>query len=543
MKRLFACFLVLALAFTANAQQTTKGYVTIGTGAGSGPSSGMYNLDAFDDFGKCLKTASHFGREVHFLAGTYDIDAPFVDGTSNLLITAEPGAVFNIANTAAVGAFDLSGGYVTIDGLHFTVGTFTNSQIVIRLTGTFQTVRNCDFLVSTASGNTSTPMTMVQASGALDPTIDKNSFLPNKGVRCVYLLEGHGGWITYNLFRNTSTSGIAGTGEPPSASVSSRKCFEVVRIEGGQWFQVTDNWVWGLGDSTDPVSKIFYYNRLGTPTSSEEGHFTISRNRVEEVYATKAAIQVQGGRWFNIDNNRIGWLRDSLEDVGEAAIYVSATESSPGTEDGADIATSGSISGNELHNTCKSHNPPIGGGNDSLSSAIYIGYAKNLNISDNVCTLMYSYASIVFDGQKCDQISCTNNLIHSNDITQEYGFAIIGGSGARIYFHDNQVFDVSTADVLSLSTASIYSGVRGYSKTTSLTFTASGATIAGSAAELQAFPINSWIWTEGASNAGNNGFHRITATNGTTLTVTPANLVNETVSCTIISLNSNSFNP
>lgn len=507
-----------------------SGFATVGTGT---TSRGTFNLSNFGSVSACIQEALSQSPGVVLLAGDWQLDQAITMPGEGRALTLGPGCVLRNAVSGAAGVLSVTGARCQIIGKggKIVVSNWVNSQAVVSVAsgGNWFVAKDLFVDVTASGGNTTTPMTVLSVVGVLEPRIENNVILPNKGVRAIHLSEGHGGRIVGNRIRNDSLLGIgSAASEPPQIAVPSRKCFEAIRVDGGQWFTVKENLLWGLGDSTDPLMEGIIYNWQTTPTVSEEGHFTLRENQIEECYmGSGRAIALMGARWFNCDQNKIGWLRDSLTSLGHAAIYVGGRIISGSESAVADDATAnGTLFGNEIHNPSASHAPPIGGGNDKYGATIYVSYAKNLLIGPTLATLSFGYASMVLDLARCDQVSVFGHLAVSNDITGEAGILLLN-SGGHVRFFGNIAHDFQIDNVAGATPTTVdLTGLEGYELTgTTISFDNASGEIRDSGNGLAKFKRGGWVWVEGAGAGTNAGkFFRVTTVDvtGSDITVTPA---------------------
>lgn len=414
-----------------------------------------------------------YGQAI-LLPGVYQFVEPLSGSFNGARITGPATAVLKSVGSGSVGLFDLTGDHILIDGIKLQVDTFVNSQAVVKLSGKYARITRCVMDVTTSSGNTTTPMNLIELNTCFEPEITENLIHPNKGVRVLKMTEGHGGTISRNRVRNATNEGIGGAAELPAEDTDYRLVYRVFEFQGAQWFSCEDNIIWNLGTTGagNTVNRGIYYNKTTTIASSEEAHFSIRRNKIEAIAFEANAIMIAGAQWFSCDENQIGWAKGVPADLTDGGIWIGAritddalTEST----DAADASTQGTVRNNQIHNFAASHTPPVDLSNDSLAVGIYLSRCKKIQVHDNNLTLIFGFAGILANSTVNSDLSFQGNYIASNDITAEWGIAFFGTIGGNYRFSDNVALDMwtgGTSGVIQTTLTSATANVTGLTNPT-----------------------------------------------------------------------------
>lgn len=518
----------------------TAGIATIGDSDSSDGdnSSGIFNVAKNVSPASVMQQAIEHANTLHFLKGTYTFTAPWSSGRSNVRIEADPGATFVLANTSAVGLFDLSGDYVSVQNIKVSVPTWTNSQTVMKFSGKFPRIEYSVADVTASSGNTdATPMTLFEFSSCLQPWFCFNVVHPAKGVRVSKAMNCDGGNFCFNQIRNKVAVGIGATGELPGTDTEYRLMYRGLEFQGGGWFYCDDNRVYDIGTTGagNQCDKVIYYNQQTTPSGTENGHFSICRNKIEAVAPVRSFIHIAGGAWFICDGNECGYAKDVCTALGTADIVLTSRITDDATTEDTNASyatTNGTVRNNQLHRFTGGHVPPVGGGDDSFGANLYMSRTKNVAVIGNICTLIYGYSAFLIDSTTCTDLAFFENFFVSNDITAEYGIAFIGTAGGNYSFRGNFGRNIGSGVIMpGLTGSDIGYGLLGWKATAKVTITFNtNGTIADSANGLARIKAGNWIWlAQGAGGSGsvaanNLGMRRVTAAaaGGGSITVEPA---------------------
>ncbi len=468
MRRFLTTLLFLLLAV-----QAVAGIPTVGPANSTADFKQLPGEGPQDTLRRCL----NIHGVAWFLPGTYQFTNELSGAFNNVKIMGMPGAILKPVASGSVGLFDLSGTNIQIDGIKIQVDTFVDSQAVIKLTGRYPRVTNCLIDVTTSSGNTTTPMNLIEVTQCLEPVITDNLVHPNKGIRVLNVTEGHGGTFSRNRIRNETNEGIGGAAELPAEDTDYRLLYRGFQFNGAQWFSCEDNLFWNLGTTGagNTVNRVIYYNKTTTISSSEEAHFSIRRNRVEAVACEANAVMVAGAQWFVIDENQLGWAKGVPNELTDAAIWIGARitdDALSESADAADASTQGTIRNNQIHNFAASHTPPVDLTDDSLAAGIYFSRCKRLQIHDNNITLCFGYAGMIANSTTSTDLSFQGNYIVSNDITAEWGIAFFGTVGGNYRFSDNVAVDMWSSGTSGVIQTTLTSAT---ANTTGLTNAVSGS--------------------------------------------------------------------
>lgn len=423
-KYLLTLLIAMSACLPTFGQTSTKGLVTVGTGASSGASSGNFNLDQFDDFGKMMKVASHYARHVHLLSGTYTVTAPFVDGTSNLYISGEPGAQLVVANTQSVSLFNLSGDRVLLEGLNISIPTYTASQNTIRFAGKYNTMKNSFINMTATNGDTSTPMGLMLFDNALEPHMDGNTILPNKALQVLTWSYGNGGTFNNNTIRNESLTGFGGVGE--NLAGETRLGWRVINGVGCQNVQCAWNRIWGLGAlTTNEIPAVIMFRRQHTgidgtldgpshdQTGTLQGQIDISHNQINGV-AANVFVHLRGVIEFHVDDNIFGSSLDVMDGSTEAAVLLDNETSTDGVSVETGICGSGTVNDNTFNNCAKVN---------SQASDIKFWRTKKVMAQGNICHISSSTQAFLVNVDKSSTLSIWGNYFDGDQKYSKWGVA------------------------------------------------------------------------------------------------------------------------
>lgn len=399
----------------------TSGVATIGDGQ---TSSGIFNANATGisgDMVKLFNTAVHHASHLHFLRGTYTFAHPIVSGRSNIEISADPGAKFVVDNDDATGLFDLSGSNTVLRDLYVSVDGWTNDQEVIKLSGAWQKIEGCTFEVTTAGGNTTTPMDLVEFSNALEPEMRRCTVLPNIGTRVLDWDHGHGGVFENNVVRNTTKTGFGGQGE--SLTAETRACWQVVRAIGAQNISIRQNRVWALGTvTTGELTDVFYLQRdhdginddldVSSGVGTLDGQVHFEGNQIGAV-ASGCFLRMRGVLEYVVQGNLFGSSLATMNAAGEAAIVLDTEGATSSGEIG--ITGSGTITGNVFNNCAVAA---------SAASMIYHKRAKKDLIQGNIFHLTNSTQAVMYNVDDSSTTGIQGNYFDGDEANSRWGVAI-----------------------------------------------------------------------------------------------------------------------
>ena len=351
----------------------------------------------------------------HILPGTYQFTAPLSVPYSNIRITGTKGAKLK-PSTSSVGLFSFTGDRITLDGFAVEVSTYTNDQSVIKFTSSDDiTVNNVTMDVTTSSGSSSNPLTLVHFVTSANKKITGNSFFPNTGVRILYdesndldtttiTQAGSGLQVIGNYF---GTDNMSYTETP-------RNCYRVMQLLGTEFNVIVGNRFWQMGaKTTAELDKVIFIRKHGNLAISgagsfdliESGHMMILGNTFERC-ASPSIIELWGAGSCDIVGNVIG-LSAKLSDgdgcsnaAGEGAIQIYGDD---GTRTGIKTETC-LISGNELHNLATAATD---------GAFIYATRIQSLKITGNSFQVCSSNNAIRIDGNKTERTVITSNTFRS----------------------------------------------------------------------------------------------------------------------------------
>lgn len=471
-----------------------RGSIDIGTGIIGG--IGHVNVSGGGDHQAINAVLSSLrnsgGGTARLTAGQYHLGGPIdLSGPKPLCVELMPGAVLNVEHSGPVGAFLVSGtdcGVVGHRGASIVHQTWTNDQIAVHISGAIRGYCRSvliDYPVSVGNVTTN-PMVAIKTTSAIEPEIVENWILPAKGVRALWVFEGHGGRMVHNRIRNESILGIGASSEPPAAGANfQRKCYGIIRLDGAQWMEVAHNFGWGLGDATDRVVEGFFYNSTDNPANTEQGHCNFHHNEFEEVAFSSKGMEIYGLRWSDVVDNRVGWALSLPASLGDAGIYVGGQlVSGSESTDPLKATTNCQISRNMVHNFSASHTPPVGGGNDAFASAFYMSWSKNCTLAGNHCSLIFGSQAILIDLNKCGNLRLGDNYVVSNDITAEYLVAFLGSAASNVHVFGNTLSDAQAGGIQPGITSLDYSGLNSATYTASTISMQSAATAGGGYAKI-----------------------------------------------------------
>lgn len=468
-----------------------------------------------------LRRALNVNGTVHILPGSYQFTAPLTGAFNNVRITGTHGAVLKSTTSGTSGIFDFTGNNVVIDGLKFLVETWVNDQNVIEFNGDKAHVTNCLFDVTTSSGSSSNPMTLVYFENCYERTVSFTTMHPNKGVRCIF------DWNTPTTVAGASgvnsSNGLKVIGcnfsiDEGFLSETSRQCYRVIDAFGSEFGVIQGNRFFQLGSKAAEVDSGIFIRKHSTLDGFdllESGHWSITGNVFERV-ASPTPIKIWGAGNVQITANMIG-LPALLSDAdgtpdasGEATIVVTGAD---GTRTGT-AALNPTIVGNDIHNFAEA---------STDGAAVYLGATNGALISGNNFSIANSNNVIRIDSNKTSrpiitansfQTSATPNCgIYFADLDAGAGSSMTSGAyvgGNAFSGFTNPILDESLA---SASTRrKVLTGIQdGYLNagvqrivSAGISFNTTSETISNTLSGMLNFGVGDVISISGATDQANN---------------------------------------
>ncbi len=280
------------------------------------------------------------GGVVEILPGNYSVDGALTLANTPVEIRLASGANLTIGHSGATGLATLSASNCSIVGRgKITVDTWVNDQVAIRATSSYPRLESFRMDFAMASGETtSNPMVAIKLDTTLEPRITNVEINPDKGVRALHWLYGHGGVVKGLKVRNTSTIGYGGS----ENAVPRRGCWEAVRALGIQFATFEDCLTWGLGTaSTDELNESWIIGRdsdqPGTdplvPDGAFQGSITI-KHCTWGFIACPTQLKLRGVLDWFVDTCEFNSSAGVIDAAGEGALFLD-------TETGASTGETG----------------------------------------------------------------------------------------------------------------------------------------------------------------------------------------------------------
>lgn len=459
MRKAFATFAVFVLLIVSAVAQV----VTVGDGVLSIGQLNVYNPATGQtlNFSTIMRQALTKSQLVEVLQGNYTATAATSIAADDVRVTIAPSAIITVGHSGSVGVFDVTGDNVTIQGGRIRSTTFNASQSWVKFSSCFDsTVRDVIFEatvnpladsssdavitpVAAPTGNTATPMVMVEFNTVVRKLIDHCAFLPDYAVTCVKSTDGAGIIVSNSNFSNNLDAGLGGLSVNAGPTVlfaenaAPRLCWRCIQVDGDEWGLIQGNRFFALGDSnydagsgatpyfTGAPYELDFVMRFkkgdSVPTGglltvqSETGHMRVIGNTAEWCAAPKG-VQFWGIPSSIVTGNMFG-LNPSPDALGECWLYTTdANDDASGSDFCGDMV----FYGNNIHNAAKTR---------TQASACFFRMTQDLKFGGNQIGVTASFHAIQLAGVNIESASISGNSFRGNTTTAVCPIRINTGAG------------------------------------------------------------------------------------------------------------------